>query len=110
MQPPVGADQARWIIERGENARSLLGQQAFLAVVDDLSNLYLASLVATPPGPRGQDAREEAHLLHHALAEIVATLRQYDLAAVEMQRLLEDRARDAADGDDEPVPYTEDDL
>jgi hypothetical protein len=107
VQPPIDADQARWIVERGQNARALMGTPAFLSVVDDLSNLHLAALVATRPGATDLDAREYHHLLHHALTEIVSQLRQYDQAGEAMQRVLEEKS---ADGDDDLADHNEDTL
>lgn len=70
-------DELRLVVERGNNCRALLDSSTFNWVVDDLSNSYLAQLVASPVGQKGADARDYAHALHHALSELVSSLRSY---------------------------------
>jgi hypothetical protein len=98
MLPPIDPEQARWLIERGEAAKQLMEQRAFLTVVDGLSNEHLTALMAAPPGPKGLEAREHHHLMHYALTAIVQELQTHVSAADEMKfRLqLRDEADDAA--------------
>lgn len=84
-----------------------MGTPAFLSVVDDISGLHLAALMATRPGARDLDAREYHHLMHHALTEIVAQLQGYDQAGEAMQRVLDEKSRD---GDDDLSGADKDDL
>jgi hypothetical protein len=78
------------VIQRGERAQRLLGNDAFAWIVDDMTTYNLAALVAAPPGPRGLDAREHHHLIQFALSDIVATLQGYAAAGEAMQRVLTD--------------------
>ncbi len=81
MRPDVDIEG---IIERGTRAGRLLSDPDFLGVVDDLSAEYLAQLVAAPPGDGGREARDYAHLMHHALSQIVSELATRKAAADEL--------------------------
>lgn len=78
------------VVERGERAGSLLRNGDFLGVVDDLSNYHLAALVAAPPGEAAREARDHHHLMHHALTQIVAELRDREAAALDLAQRVND--------------------
>jgi hypothetical protein len=84
----VPEDQARLIIERGDNAASLMANEAFLWIVSDQTNYHLAALCAAPPGPRGADAVAYHHLQQNALSELVAALQGYAQAGTAMREAL----------------------
>lgn len=88
------------VLERGRVAAALLEQEAFVAVVNDLSNYHVAALVAAPPGASGTEAREYHHLMQHALTEIVAALRQHADTAAELREKLEQLNLEDDDGRD----------
>ena len=75
-------------LERGDRAKELLDSTAFRDIVDDLTQQHIAQLVACPPGDKHKDAREHAHLMQHALTELVATIRGYVAAAEDLRRAL----------------------
>lgn len=81
MSPDIGT-----VIDRGINARELLQNPTFLAVIDDLSNYHVTAMVASPPGEAAREAREHHHLLHYAVCEIVQTLQGYAAAADELAK------------------------
>lgn len=70
-------DQARYNVERGLRAASLLANPDFLWIIDDLTSFHLSALVAAKPGPAEADAVQYHHTMQHALTEIVGTLQQY---------------------------------
>ena len=76
------------IIERGNASSHLLDAPIFTDAVNDLSNRHLSAIVASPPGPAGQAARDHHHLMHYALAEIVGELQGYVAAGDEMAQLV----------------------
>ena len=76
------------IIQRGHDARDLIGQATFMRVVDDLSHYHLAGIVGAPPGEKGREARDHHHLMHFALNEIAAELAQRVQTADEMLQLV----------------------
>lgn len=78
------------VIERGRQAKAVLENGDFLAVVDDLSNYHLAAMVAAPPGNAHRDARDHHHLIHHALSQIVAELSTRVAAADDLLRRLDE--------------------
>jgi len=88
MLPPLSADQAALLIERGAAAEALMQSAAFMSVVDDLTNYHLSQLVASPPGEPGRDAREHAHLMQYALTEICAEIQSRAEAGKQMQERL----------------------
>lgn len=93
----VPLDQARLIIERGENATRLLADPAFVWIVDDQTNYHLAALCAAPPGPRGAEAVAYHHGVQHSLSELVSALQGYSQAGEAMASALQEP--DAEDDD-----------
>ncbi len=79
---------AEYIVARGHNARLLLENPTFAAVVDDLTQYHLAALVAAPPGPSGKEAVDYHHLMQYAMTELVSTLQGHQQAGEEQLSML----------------------
>jgi hypothetical protein len=77
------------ILERGQRAQDLLDNPTFTETVDDLTQQFLAQMVACRPGERDREARDYAHLMQHAMTELVASLRGYAATASDLRRVLE---------------------
>lgn len=92
-------DEARFIVERGNKAKTLLENEAFAWIVNDQTQYHLAALVAAPPGPKGADAVSYHHTQQYALTELVATLQGYVQAGEEQLSILQE---------DDPEGYTDD--
>lgn len=88
---PYNLDAAQAVVERGEKARALLENEAFLWIVDQQTNFHLAALVAAPPGPSGADAVAYHHNQQYALTELVATLGGYVQAGEEQLSMLNEQ-------------------
>jgi hypothetical protein len=86
---PLSPDEIDAILKRGERAKSLLTNEDFLAIVDDLSNYHLAALVACAPGERDRETREFHHTMHAALREIAQEIQQRVSAAEEIKARLD---------------------
>lgn len=63
------------LIERGTAAEVLLADQAFNAVINDLLNYYVQSLMNTSPDQEKQ--RDAAYYQTRAVNDVVAVLRQW---------------------------------
>lgn len=83
--PHLPMPDAELLLERGQDAADLMRNDAFNNVVADLSNDYLAQMVAAKPGPEGAEALAYAHLMHHALQDLLAVLVERVAAAAELQ-------------------------
>lgn len=82
MLPP--AEEIQFILERGEAAREMLGNPAFLAVLDDLSTFHLSALVSAAPGERDRETRDHHHTMHTAIREIAGEVQSRAAAADEL--------------------------
>lgn len=91
----LSAEEIQAILDRGDAARELLGNSAFLAVLDDLSTFHLSALVAASPGERDRETRDHHHTMHTAIREIAQDIQGRAAAADEI------RARLANPEDDE---------
>ena len=75
MLPPAPSpDFLAAKIEEGAACAAVLSLPAFARVVDDLTNLHTARILAAPVGEAGREERERNHALHTALTEIVQEL------------------------------------
>lgn len=90
----ISPDQAAIVIERGHRASDLLANPAFTWIIDDLTQLHLAGLVAAKPGET--DAINYHHAMQHTLTEIVSVLTGYAQAGAAQQAVI-----DAINGDDD---------
>lgn len=63
------------LIERGTAAESLLSDQAFNAVINDLLNYYVQSLIQSAPEQEQQ--RNAAYYQTRAVNDVVSVLRQW---------------------------------
>jgi hypothetical protein len=95
MLPPP--DVVRAILERGARAKALLDLPAFQEFVDDLTNQHITEMLAAPPGERGREARDDAHLRQYAVTELVATVKLHADAADELSRVLDLDAEEESD-------------
>ncbi|UYH50565.1 hypothetical protein N5W20_05405 [Candidatus Kirkpatrickella diaphorinae] len=77
------------MIERGLNAKALLENETFLAVVNALTNYNLTAMMASPPGQSGIEAREYHHLLQHGLTLICSELTAWKAAGEAEEALIE---------------------
>lgn len=78
------------MIEEGAAASAVLSLPAFLRVVDDLTTLHTARMMASPVGSAGAEERERNHALHVALTEIVQELIARKDIGAQAQQDLED--------------------
>jgi len=83
-------DDAQAVFERGDAAASLLADEAFISVMNELSGHHLAEMLATTPGPSGSDKRTHHHLMIHALQQITDGLTIRVSASTELRRHLEE--------------------
>ena len=63
------------LIERGTAAEALLADQAFNAVINDLLNYYVQTLIQTTPDQEKQ--RDAAYFQTRAVNDVVSVLRQW---------------------------------
>lgn len=63
------------LIERGTAAESLLSDQAFNAVINDLLNYYVQTLINSTPDQDKQ--RDAAYFQTRAVNDVVAVLKQW---------------------------------
>ena len=63
------------LIERGTAAEALLSDQAFNAVINDLLNYYVQSLINSTPDQ--EQLRSSAYYQSRAINDVVAVLRQW---------------------------------
>lgn len=108
---PYSPDQQIAMMERGEHAKAVLASQAFLEVVDSLSTYYVSQLVACKPGYAAhEDALRHAHLMQHAVTEIVATLQQWvEVGEQQSAALLRQRAEEGDPQAIQELALSEDD-
>jgi hypothetical protein len=89
MDNEIDYEDAQRVIERGHRAETLLANEAFAWVVNDLTTMHLAALVAADPGtPQGQEEAHSHHVQQHALTGIVEALTGYVAAGREQQEIL----------------------
>ena len=98
----MNLDEAQFIVERGNKAKALLENDAFIWIVDDQTQYHLAALIASPPGPSGAEAVSYHHTQQYALTELVASLQGYVAAGEEQLDIL------IANGQDDPEGYNDD--
>ena len=67
-------DELQATIEEGIAAAAVLSSPAFCRVLDDLTNMHIARMLAAPVGAAGQEERERNHALQAALTEITQEL------------------------------------
>jgi hypothetical protein len=63
------------IAQAGRQAEELLASPAFIATMNDLSQLHLTALVAAEPTPSTRETRDFHHTLLHALQELETQIR-----------------------------------
>jgi hypothetical protein len=63
------------LIERGIAAENLLADQAFNAVINDLLNYYIQSLIQSTPDQ--ETMRNAAYYQSRAVNDVIAVLRQW---------------------------------
>jgi hypothetical protein len=83
-------DEWQRVIDSGRAAQELLDSEGFQRVVDDLTSLHLAGLVASKPGVSGQEAREYHHLMQYALTELVQELSMRAAAGQSLEQHIKD--------------------
>lgn len=76
-------------IARGQDAERLLRDEAFVRVMNDVSNYHLAALLACRPVPSEQETRNYHHTLLHTLQEINDMLTQQVSTGLQAQEHLE---------------------
>lgn len=90
------------VIARGKRATEVLGNDAFRAVVDDLTAYHLAQLCSLRPGDGTREQRDYHHLMQHGLAEIVGQLQGWAEAGKAAEAAQEDLDdEDLSDPDEE---------
>lgn len=90
-------DQLAALIEEGQAASALLESPFFLRVVNDLTNMHTARLLASPVGPAGVAEREANHALQVALTEIVQELMARKASGEQAAEALEEDPYDNRD-------------